>query len=84
MVNINQIKLNQQNDICDLSITLTIYTIKSDFFNRHQNIRRSVDCKIMVKKVANNMIEWPFLQRFLWNILKKKTIYVDQIRFLKL
>lgn len=58
------------------------------FFNRHQNVRRSVDrqraCKIMVKKVANNMIEMTILQRFLWNILKKKTIYVDQIRFLKL
>lgn len=75
-ISINQIKLNLQIDICDLSITLTIYTIKSDFFNRHQNIRRSVerqrDCKIMVKKVANNIIEMTFFTQIFVKYFEKK------------
>lgn len=58
------------------------------FFNRHQNVRRSVDrqraCKIMVKKVANNMIEMTIFTEIFVKYFEKKNIYVDQIRFLKL
>lgn len=47
------------------------------FFNRHQNVRRSVerqrDCKIMVKKVANNMIEMTIFTEIFVKYFEKKT-----------
>lgn len=58
------------------------------FFNRHQKVRRSVerqrDCKIMVKKVANNIIEMTIYTDFCEIFWKKIPIYVDHIHFLKL
>lgn len=46
------------------------------FFNRHQNVRRSVerqrDRKIMVKKVANNMIEMTIFTQIFVKYFEKK------------
>lgn len=59
------------------------------FFNRHQNVRRSVerqrDCKIMVKK-GGKQHDWNdlFYTDFCEIFWKKIPIYVDHIHFLKL
>lgn len=90
MVNINQIKLNQQNDIhvCDLPITPTIYKIlKVIFF-------RSSECKTehnkatrlhICKTLASHMIEMTILTQIFVKYFKIKIpIYVDHIGFPRL
>lgn len=74
-ISINQIKLNLQIDICDIDYINNLYNQKW-FFNRHQNVRRSVerqrDCKIMVKKVANNIIEMTIFTQIFVKYFEKK------------